>query len=509
DDLGFSDLGCYGGEIRTPHLDALAAEGVRFTQFYNGSRCSPSRASLLTGLYPHQAGLEKNGKSLSTDAVTLPEVLQLNGYHTGMTGKWHLSQTVFLGGKAYAPQHIDWLSHQVQHSPFGKLESYPSNRGFDEHFGVIWGVVDYFDPFSLVHNEEPITEVPEDFYLTDFISDQTVSLIDDFSKDEDPFFLYVAYTAPHWPLHAKPEDIARYQGYYDEGWDALRRQRYERQMAMGLFDPVTTPLAPNESGKAWEDCNDKVWEADHMEVHAAMVDCMDQGIGRIIDQLKKVGEYENTIIIFLADNGASPERGGKPGYDRPATTRSGDTILYSSDHYDRPGSERTFGYLGAPWAGALNTPFRYWKAKSYEGGMCTPMIVHWPKGELSDKGGLIRQSGHVMDIMPTCLELAQAKHPDTYKGKDVHDMEGVSLVTLLKGGSWVGHEFLGFDHARSSAGRMGDWKISAAKNQNWELFNLKENRTETYDLSEKYPEKKAELIGKWQEWMERMKHYYE
>ena len=379
DDMGYSDPGCYGGEIKTPNIDNLAVQGLRFTQFYNASRSCPSRASLLTGLYPHQAGLAQNGKNLSKNAVTIAEVLKDTGYRTGMSGKWHLSETVPLKN---VQDQLKWLSHQVDSGNFAPLETYPHNRGFENFWGIIWGVVDYFDPFSLVHNVDPVKEVPGDFYMTDFITEKSLELIDEFRQDRNPFFLYVSYTSPHWPLHALPEDISKYSGKYDDGWDSLRIRRYRRMIELGLFDRETAQLAKNESGLVWEDCKRKEWEAAHMEVHAAMVDRMDQGIGRIITKLKEEKILDNTLIFFLADNGASPERGFKPGFDRSGFTRTGDTIIY--DTFERPGPQKTYGYLGRAWAGAVNSPFRYWKAQSFEGGMCTPLIVHWPGG-LKDK----------------------------------------------------------------------------------------------------------------------------
>jgi len=376
DDLGYSDPGCYGGEIQTPNLDYLAENGIRFTQFYNASRCYPTRASLLTGKYPHQVGLAKNGQTLSPNAATIAEVLKANGYHTGMAGKWHLSRTQKLKDPE---EQLLWLSHQKDSSVFAPLESYPCNRGFEEHWGCIWGVVNFFDPFSLVHNEEEIETVPDDFYMTDFITDKSIEMIEDFSSDDQPFFLYVAHTAPHWPLHALPEDIKKYKGVYDEGWDELRNQRYKGLVENGIIDPRSAPPAKNESGKLWTNCKEKEWEIKHMEAHAAMVDRMDQGIGRLIKTLKETGEFENTVILFLADNGASPERGYPPGFDRPGHTREGEEIIYPHQKYERPGAENTWGYLGDSWAGAINAPFRYWKKESFEGGNCTPFIVHWPR----------------------------------------------------------------------------------------------------------------------------------
>jgi arylsulfatase len=319
DDLGYSDLGCYGGEIQTPNLDQLAQNGIRFTQFYNGARCCPTRASLLTGKYPHQVGLAFNGHNLSTDTPTLAELLKDQGYSTGMTGKWHLSQTQALHNRE---EQLQWLAHHKDSSRFADPATYPFNRGFEEHWGVIWGVVNFFDPFSLVHNEEAISDVSEDFYMTDFISDKSVELIDQFHKKDKPFFLYIAHTAPHWPLHALPEDIKKYEGVYDKGWEELRKTRVHGLISQAIIDPKTAPPTLNESGLEWEDCEQKSWESAHMEAHAAMVDRMDQGIGRVIAKLKETDELENTLILFLADNGASPERYlGKKSYTQIMKSR--------------------------------------------------------------------------------------------------------------------------------------------------------------------------------------------
>ncbi|MCG8701172.1 MAG: sulfatase-like hydrolase/transferase, partial [Bacteroidales bacterium] len=405
DDMGYSDAGCYGGEINTPNLDSLADQGLRFTQFYNASRCCPTRASMLTGLYPHQVGLTKNGQSLTTNCVTIAEALKTAGYNTGMTGKWHLSRTQALPNLT---DQLEWLANRTDRSEFAPLETYPCNRGFDEHWGIIWGVVNFFDPFSLVHNEERIETVPDDFYITDFITDKSVDLIDTFSKKTEPFFLYVAHAAPHWPLHALPEDIAKYEGKYDYGWDSLRIKRYNRMVSMGLIDPAKVPIANNESNRNWNSETNKEWEANHMEVHAAMIDRVDQGIGKIIQKLKETGEYDNTIIFFLSDNGASPERSNKPGFDRPGYTRDSVKIKNKGDGYTAPGPETTWAGIGNAWAGASNTPFRYWKKESFHGGNCTPFIVHWPVGLKTTPGHITDYVGHVKDIMPTCMDLAGA-----------------------------------------------------------------------------------------------------
>jgi arylsulfatase len=498
DDMGFSDPGCFGGEIRTPNLDTLASGGLRFTQFYNAARCCPTRASLLTGLYPHQAGMAQNGQTLSRRAATLAEVLRAAGYQTGMAGKWHLSRTA---ARESPKEQLDWLSHRADFGDFAPRPSYPSNRGFDQHWGVIWGVVNFFDPFSLVHNEEPIREVPDGFYVTDFITDRSVEMIDRFSRTDRPFFLYVAHTAPHWPLHAPEAEIAPYRGRYDEGWEALRHARYQRQLAAGLFDRGTTPLPPNSSGKAWPDCRRKDWEAAHMEVHAAMVTRMDRGIGRVLAKLEEAGRFENTLILFLSDNGASPERGYPPGFDRPGHLRDGTPIRYE---FDRPGPADTWGYLGAAWASAVNTPFRYWKKESFEGGACTPTIVHWPQG-LATRGGSISTAvAHVMDVMPTLLELAGVGHPTELDGRPVMPPEGKSLVPILRGRPHEGHEVLYWEHEGGRAVREGDWKLAALPDGEWELFDLSKDRSESTDLSAEHPKRVDRLAALWLAWWERM-----
>jgi arylsulfatase len=409
DDMGYSDLGCYGGEIRTPNLDRLAENGVRFTQMYNCARCCPTRASLMTGCYPHLVGLARNGQSLDPDIPTIAEILHENGYHTGMTGKWHLSRTQPVPS---GEEQLRWLAHQVDAGPFAPLETYPCNRGFEEHWGVIWGVVNYYDPFSLVHNEEPIRNVGEDFYMTDFVTEKSLELIDQFAGDGKPFFLYVAHTAPHWPLHALQEDLEKYEGRYDEGWEELSKQRYGRMVEMGLVDEDHFPLPPNSSGRSWESCRQKEVEANHMEAHAAMVDRMDQGIGKIMEKLKLLGEYENTLIIFLADNGASYERGYPPGFDRAGFTRDGSEIDYTPE---TPGDELTWGYLGDAWASAANTPWRFWKKESFEGGIHTPFIVHWPAGLKGLENTLNHGVAHVMDLLPPAWSWLEPSilHPST------------------------------------------------------------------------------------------------
>lgn len=501
DDMGYSDLGCFGGEIHTPNLDGLANNGMRFTQFFNAGRSCPSRAALMTGLYAQQAGIMAMGQSLNTECVTIPEVLKTAGYHTAMTGKWHLSLTQGIGNNA---DQMAWLSHQntFNNRPFAPIETYPCNRGFDEHWGTIWGVVNHFDPFSLVHNEEPIytDAIPSDFYSTDFITDKTIDLIDDLSAKEEPFFMYVAYNAPHWPLHAKPEDIKKYDGMYDEGWDVMREKRYARMVELGLISPEQTPVSRNESGRLWENETDKEFQAANMEVHAAMIDCVDQGVGRIIQKLKETGEYDNTIIIFSSDNGASSENYGIGEFDRHDRTRDGQMVTHDSR---TPGDQLSYNYLGTGWAGAINTPFRYWKAESFHGGIAAPTIVHWPAGMKSGKGSIVSEPCHFIDIMPTCIALAGAEYPSTYNGHSIKPLaaEGRSLLPLISGeGEWNGERTLFWEHENGRAVRVGNWKMTSLRNGGWQLFDLSTDYSETNNVAAEHPDKVREMKTLWNNW---------
>jgi arylsulfatase A-like enzyme len=501
DDLGYSDPGCYGGEIETPNLDLLAQGGIRFTGMYNCARCCPTRASLMTGKYQHQVGMALNGRNLDPGSPTIAELLKDAGYHTGMAGKWHLSLTREVQSKE---EQLKWLAHQADYGPFAPLETYPCNRGFEEHWGVIWGVVDYFDPFSLVHNEEPIRDVPKDFYMTDFITDKSLELIEQFSRDDRPFFLYVAHTAPHWPLHALPEEIKKYRGSYTGGWEELRRERYNRMLEMGMIDENHYPLSENSSGKSWEDCTQKEKEANHMTAHAAMVDRMDQGIGKIIRKLKELGEYENTILFFLTDNGASYERGYLPGFDRPGFTREGKEIEYDPQE---PGSELTWGYIGDAWASAANTPWRYWKKESYEGGIHTPFIVHWAGGLKGKQNTINPGFCHVMDLLPTCLELARTGYPDNFRDSGILPPAGKSLIPLINREISSTHDTMFWEHEGGRAVRIGNWKMAALKGEEWELFDLLADRTETNNLATGHPEKVKEMNALWEAWAREMKPY--
>lgn len=508
DDLGFSDIGCYGGEIQTPNIDYLAKNGLRYTQFYNTSRCCPTRASLLTGLYNQQAGIGKMTDAedepgylghLTTNAVTLAEVLKSAGYHTAMSGKWHVSNT---NGKATAQEQQKWLNHQTTSGIFSPLEQYPTNRGFEQYFGNIWGVVNYFDPFSLVSGTRPIEKVPAGYYHTDAISDTAVAYIRNYAKSKAPFFLYVAETAPHWPLMAKPQDIAKYKDTYKTGWDAIREARYKKMIRLGLIDPGTTKLSARYQDElSWENNKDKEWDARAMAVHAAMIDCMDQGIGRIITALKQTGQLENTLILFLSDNGASPENctAYGPGFDRPDETRDGRKIVYDMQKRVLPGDELSYASIGARWANVANTPYQYWKAESYEGGIHTPMIAYWPKA-ITAKGSFNSSVGHVMDFMSTFIELAGAKYPASYKNHRITPTTGISLVPTFSGKPTTGHETLYNEHFGARYARSGNWKLVAKENASWQLFNLATDKSETNDLASRYPDKVSHMDSLWKVW---------
>jgi len=509
DDLGYSDLGCYGGEIQTPNLDYLAANGLRFRHFYNTSRCCPSRASLLTGLYNQQAGIGEMTTArtepgyrgyITENTVTLAEVLKDAGYHTAMSGKWHVSNTVEQSTPA---EQLKWLNHQASHPYFSPVEQYPVNRGFEKYYGNIFGVVDYFDPFSLVNGTTPVETVPKDYYHTDAINDTAVSYVKALSKEDKPFFLYVAHTAPHWPLQALPEDIKKYEQTYKGGWDAIREARYKRMVAQGLIDPKTTPLSPRMNAQlSWDKNPDKEWDARAMAVHAAMVDRMDQGIGRLIQTLRETGKLDNTIIIFLSDNGASPENCMRygPGFDRPGQTRDGKEISYPVKKDVLPGPQTTFASIGERWANVVNTPYQYAKAQSYEGGVRTPMIAYWPKG-IKAKGTFADQLGHVMDFMPTFLNVAKASYPQTYKGHAITPSTGVSLLPAFEGKKAAGHDVLYNEHFNARYVRDGDWKlVSLSGDSTWHLYRINQDETELNDLAAQHPDVVTRMSAQWRQW---------
>ncbi|WP_249356605.1 arylsulfatase [Maribacter sp. ACAM166] len=506
DDLGFSDLGCYGGEIETPNLDRLAMNGVRSNSFYNTSRCCPTRASFLTGLYPHQAGLGRMTMdaglpgyrgSLQENTVTIAEVLKDAGYQTGMTGKWHVSETVDLGGE----KQLKWLAHQESNGAFSDVASYPTSRGFDKYYGNIWGVVDYFDPFSLVNGTKEVKEVPKDYYHTNAIGDTAVAYVNQFSKKKDPFFLYVAHCAPHWPLQAPEDAIEKYLKVYEKGWKSIRKERYDRLIAKGIIPAETSEMPEFMFPEFdWENNPNKEWDARAMAVHAAMVDLLDQSVGKLLDALEETGEMDNTMILFLSDNGASSERPSKygPGFDRAGNTRDGKEVNFPVNKDSLPGPQTTLSGIGPQWAHTANTPFRYYKAKVYEGGINTPFIAYWPNGGLKN-GTVISAPAHVSDVMATCIDVAQATYPEEYKGNKITPTPGKSIIPILRGIETKGtQENFFWEHFGSNAIRNGDWKLVKLGNDSpWELYDLSKDRTEIHNVAKEHPEVVENLEKEW------------
>jgi arylsulfatase A-like enzyme len=509
DDLGFSDLGCYGGEILTPNLDSIAHRGLRFTQFYNAGRCCPTRASLLTGLYPHQAGIGRmttdTGKPgyrgfLTPNTVTIAEALRGAGYQTGMVGKWHVSQT----RERSSEEQLKWLSHQQQFGQFSDTAQYPTARGFDRFFGNIWGVVDYFDPFSLVNGTSEVSEVPSNYYHTDAISDTAVGYLEKFAQQDKPFFLYVAHTAPHWPLHAFEEDISKYERVYQKGWEQIRQDRYQRMLQLGLFDSASAPLSSwMFPGKSWADDQNAQWDARAMAVHAAMVDRMDQGVGRLVAKLRELNQLNNTLIIFLSDNGASNEDPAQygPGFDRAGSTRDGRRVSFPLEKSpeNMPGPETVHAGIGPQWAHAANTPFRYWKAKTMEGGICTPFLAQWPD-VMRTAGTITNKMAHVIDLMPTCMEIAQGVYPSSYHGRQITPQAGSSLLPILTNGTRTDPDAIFWEHFGSKALRQSKWKLVQLSNEHpWELFDLDLDRTEMNNVAQQFPDVLTRMQRKWEE----------
>jgi arylsulfatase len=468
DDMGFSDLGCYGGEIETPQLDALADNGLIFTEFYATSRCWPTRATLLSGRYSN---------ALSESQVSIPEILKSAGYQTGMVGKWHLSKNATQNG--------------------------PLQRGFDTFYGTITGAGSYWRPMTLTRDTTGIEPECDDFYYTTRIGREAVRQIKNFAKSEKPFFQYVAFTAPHWPLHAPEPLIEKYLDRYKSGWNQLRQERYRRMMEMGLIDKDRWPLPPPEEiVEDWNTVEHKEWRIRNMAVYAAMIDLMDQAVGKIFAALKETNRFENTLIIFTNDNGACAEHLSGNGWNTAtnvlAWAKSRGRELSVGDNYDVPsGGPLTYHSVGHNWANAQNTPLRRYKANVHEGGACVPCIMHWPAG-LDYRGDITRQRGHVVDIMATCLELGETTYPDQFKGKKIRTNEGISLVPILSGKAMDQERTYYFNHNGTHAVIKGNWKIVRERKGEWELYNLLTDKTEMTDLAGKMPEKVKHLSRLWE-----------
>ncbi len=484
DDMGFSDIGCYGGEIATPHLDALADRGVRFTQFYNTSRCSPTRASLMTGLYPHQAGMgyldgmikpQSQGTHgrLHERCVTMAEVLGAAGYHTSICGKWHLGL---------------------------KSGCLPWERGFERSAISAYGEV-YFPKEAPKKGAESVyldgREVPKDspevgtgdWYSTFMFTDWALKFIDDAKDQKKPFFLYLAHGAPHFPLRAPQKEIDKYRGRYREGWDVLRKRRYERQKKMGIVKESWPLIERPDDVQAWESLSAKEQERfdNIMAVYAAMIDCVDQSVGQLVAGLRERALLENTLILFLSDNGGNAEGG-------PAGIATGEPL----------GGPFSNVFLGMSWATLSNTPFRRYKHFTHEGGISTPLIAHWPAGiDQSRHGKLEPQPGHLVDIMATAVELAQARYPLSFKGHKILPMEGVSLVPALAGKALERKGPIFWEHEGNRAIRQGEWKLVMKLGGAWELYQIEDDRTEQNNLAAQMPERAGAMARAWEDWAAR------
>jgi arylsulfatase len=504
DDLGFSDLGCFGSEIPTPNLDRTASQGLRMSRFYTTPRCCPSRASLLTGLYPQQAGIgnmmEDQGLpgyrgELNRNCLTIAEELKAANYHTAMVGKWHLSHIYFDGKKQ--------LNHETDEPFWDSKESWPLQRGFEDYFGTIHGVCSYYDPFSLTRGNTPIRAPATNFYYTDAITENAVADIKHLAGGEKPFFLYVAYTAPHWPLHAPEKDIAKYRERYLAGWDEMRTNRYQRQLQLGIIDKEWALSARDPRVPAWSDVKDKSWEANRMATYAAMVEHLDTGVGQILAALEKTGVEKNTLVICFSDNGGCAEVVLPNWYDIPSRTRDGRQIAVgNSDHTIFAGPENVWESYGVPWANVSDTPFLLYKHYTHEGGIASPFIARWPV-VIQHGGGVSRELAHVTDIMATVVEAAGAKHPKEYNGHPIQPLEGTSLVPVFEGRNSARETPIFWEHEGNRAMRVKQWKLVAQQGQPWELYDMEADRTEQHNLASAHPEKVKELSGLYEAWARR------
>ncbi|MEC8043516.1 MAG: arylsulfatase [Verrucomicrobiota bacterium] len=462
DDMGYSDLGCYGGEIETPNLDLLAENGIRYTQAYNTSKCWTTRISLLTGLYHHRTNRDFENTAL------VGKILKSAGYRTWWSGK-----------------------HHAGFNPF--------DRGFDHFSGFLGGAINFWNPgdqaregedepgwravYSWAFDDKVVNPYNpgKEFFATDAFTDWGLEWLDEKKDSAKPFFLFLSYNAPHWPLHAHDEDIEKYDGVYDDGYESIRRARYRKQMEIGLFDDKTSRLSKPEH-EFWNNLSKKVRneEALRMQIHAAMVDRMDQNIGRLTERLEETGKFENTLILFLVDNGASHER-PKRGYKN-------DNAKW--------GSVGSFEAIGQSWANALNSPFRKWKVQGMEGGICTPLIAHWPNGIELSKNSISREPCHLIDFVPTFMELAGEK--SSYP-KYLPELDGISLVPTFSGNKLKRKKPLFFQYGSWQVIRQKEWKLVQRKKEPWQLYDLSKDRTEMHDLALHFPERVKLMKRKWTE----------
>ena len=481
DDMGFSDIASYGGEIQTPNLDRLAGEGLRFSRYYNTAKCFPSRACLLTGLYAQNNGMAKKALEF-TNAVTIADVLRSAGYRTLMTGKHHGEENPFYFGfdryfglKDGSSNHFNpGLQREGEVAPAHKKGKFRPRA---------WGID------SIVY--EPYTPPEKDFYTTDYFTNYAIDYLEEYKNEDKPFFLYIAYTAPHDPLMVWPEVQQKYLGKYMLGYEAIRKARFERQKEMGLINE-NYPLSP-PTYEDWESLSqeEKLVRDSIMATHAAMVDRIDQNLGRMLAKLEELDELDNTVILFMSDNGAQPQ-------DNPDSWRwaRGKT----SDYGQPIGSMGRYTSLTLSWANVSDTPFRLYKSNSHEGGISTPLIMYW-KDKIIDPGSITDYPSHLIDIMPTILEITGANYPEIFDNENILPMDGVSLLPLCKGIEPRRNEPLFWQWANGKAIRKGKWKLVSDHQEPWELYDMDVDQTETNDLINEFPEVAEELIHAWENWM--------
>ena len=505
DDMGYSDIGCYGGEVSTPVIDSLAEGGLRFRQFYNGARCCPTRASLLTGLYAHQTGvghmMEQHAKDgepipsyqgrINDRCVTIAEALKPAGYTTLMSGKWHVTPAV----------------DRSEGEPKDK-SNWPRQRGFDHFWGTIHGAGSFYNPYSLTDENTPTKPTDTNFYYTTEIAKHAVEFLAGAPTDK-PFFLYMPFTSPHWPLHAPEEDVEPYYGRYDAGWDALREERHGRMKEMGIVD-AKWELTPRDAEvPPWDEAENKEWEARRMEVYAAQISIMDRAIGSVVDQLKAMGAYEDTLILFLADNGGCAEKLGPNGrgFHFTKETVDGRPVKLGNDPSETPGQDDDYQSYGPPWANASNTPFRLYKHWVHEGGISSPLIAHWPNG-LEAKGEWTDTPAHLIDVMATFVDVGAAEYPAELNGTPIQPMEGVSLAPVFRKSALERNEAIYWEHEGNRAIRDGKWKLVSKfrppEEGRWELYDLEADRTEMHNLAEAEPERVEQMSARWQAWADRV-----
>lgn len=501
DDMGFSDIGCFGSEVSTPNLDRLAARGMRVSQFYNNPRCCPSRASIMTGLYAQQAGMgmmvSDHGRYpypqyagiLSAQTLTIPEALKSAGYQTAMVGKWHLATETEEGKR-----------------------SWPLQRGFDKFWGMISGASVYYESPHLVSGNDPLPPPPKDQYLTDLWAQHAASYVTEMARSSQPFFLYSAFNAPHWPIQAPEELVQRYAKRYAAGWDALREERHKKQLAMGLVSEkwALTPRDPRVP--AWDKVDDKEWEMRRMAVYAAMIDRLDQGIGRILDSVEQAGIADKTLIVFMSDNGGNAEEIARGRRNKPAGTPL--VPLHAGPDGDAaceigmtcagnvpgvmPGGEDTFQSIGIPWGNCANTPFRMYKHYTQEGGISTPFIACWPN-VIKPAHAPVHAVGHETDLMPTFLEVAGATYPQKVSAGSIPPLVGQSLVQVFSGRT-RNRKPIYWEHEGNKAIRDGKWKLVSRFPDQWELYDMEADRTELHDLAAAQPERAKSMAAMWDSW---------